>query len=385
MVKAVLTKPVTPSSLLDAIGDSLGKKIAVERRQQDRQHTSQEAMRRLRGARLLLVEDNELNRELAEELLRQAGVEIVVATNGQDALDLLGEAGDFDGILMDCQMPVMDGYDATRAIRRDPALADIPIIAMTANAMVGDRERVLDAGMNDHIAKPLNVGDMYSTMAKWITPANRPEDQEMTDQPAADPDEVPELPGIDRKAGLAVCGGNTKLYRKLLVKFREGERDFEARFRAARDDGDAEVATRWAHTLKGTAGNIGARGVQAAAGELESACRKGAEDFDDRVVATVAALRPVIEGLEGLEGQAAGARAAGRVDLERMTPLLAQLRALLADDDAEALGVIEKLLEQPASGRHRTSLEAISRRIEDFDFAQALAELAKLEGLLAAS
>jgi signal transduction histidine kinase/DNA-binding response OmpR family regulator/HPt (histidine-containing phosphotransfer) domain-containing protein/CHASE3 domain sensor protein/HAMP domain-containing protein len=369
MVKSVLAKPVTPSSLLDAIGDSLGKTVSGERRPEGRRHASRAARERLRGARVLLVEDNELNRELAEQLLRGAAIDIAVATNGQEALDILGEGGDFDGILMDCQMPVKDGYETTRAIRRHPDLAGIPIIAMTANAMVGDREKVLEAGMNDHIAKPLDVDGMFATMAKWISPA--------------DPDALPELPGVDTRAGLATSGGDAGLYRRLLIRFREGGRDFEARFRAALDGGDTEAATRLAHTLKGTAGNIGAGGVQAAAGKLERACRKGAKSVGASLAATVAELRSVVEGLEGLAAEPTITAAAGEADMEEVGPLLARLRERLEEDDAEALSVIEKLLDQPVPARHRTSLQAISDRIGEFEFGAALEELARLESALA--
>src|SRR4029079_98688 len=120
---------------------------------------------KVKGARLLLVEDNDLNQELATELLRNAGIEVVVANHGQEALDILARDSRFDGILMDCQMPVMDGYTATREIRRNKAYENLPIVAMTANAMAGDREKVLEAGMLDHIAKPLNVADMFATQA----------------------------------------------------------------------------------------------------------------------------------------------------------------------------------------------------------------------------
>ena len=110
------------------------------------------------------------------ELLANAGMTVVLANNGQEALDILGQGGHFDGVLMDCQMPVMDGYTATREIRKDPALQNLPIIAMTANAMAGDKEKVLQAGMCDHIAKPLNVGDMFATLAKWIKPGTALDD-----------------------------------------------------------------------------------------------------------------------------------------------------------------------------------------------------------------
>ncbi len=166
----VLTKPVTPSTLLEAIGEVLGKGLEIVTRSEVRSDGHQETVAQLQGARVLLAEDNDMNQELAMELLASAGIEVVLAVNGQETLDLLARDSRFDGVLMDCQMPVMDGYTATRAIRSNPAWNDIPVIAMTANAMAGDREKVLEAGMCDHIAKPLNVQAMFATLARWIKP-----------------------------------------------------------------------------------------------------------------------------------------------------------------------------------------------------------------------
>ena len=124
----------------------------------------------LRGAYVLLVEDNPINREIAESLLHSAGVTVAVAGNGEEALEMLAR-GRYDGVLMDCQMPVLDGYEATRRLRRQPQWQDLPVIAMTADAMVGDREKALAAGMNDHIVKPIRVDEMYATLARWVRPA----------------------------------------------------------------------------------------------------------------------------------------------------------------------------------------------------------------------
>jgi CheY-like chemotaxis protein len=144
--------------------------VVVETRSHEKFNTHTEVMARLAGARLLLVEDNDMNQELAMELLQNAGMEVVLANHGREALEILAQDQRFDGVLMDCQMPVMDGYAATLEIRKNPAFKDLPIIAMTANAMAGDREKVLEAGMWDHIAKPLNVGEMFATIARWIKP-----------------------------------------------------------------------------------------------------------------------------------------------------------------------------------------------------------------------
>jgi CheY-like chemotaxis protein len=125
----------------------------------------------LRGAQLLLVEDNAINREIAMTMLSRAGIVVSLAGDGQEALEMLGRQR-FDGVLMDCQMPVMDGYEATRALRQHPQWRDLPVIAMTADAMVGDREKALAAGMNDHVAKPIHVDEMFATLARWIRPAD---------------------------------------------------------------------------------------------------------------------------------------------------------------------------------------------------------------------
>ncbi len=168
-VAGVLTKPTTPSSLFDTIILALtGQRRQGRAVQRDAQ--TQEAAAALAGARVLLVEDNAVNQELARELLARHGIQVEVANDGAEALARLADEA-FDGVLMDCQMPVMDGYTATRRLREQPRFRDLPVIAMTANAMAGDREKVLAAGMNDHIPKPINVEQMLKTMARWIKPA----------------------------------------------------------------------------------------------------------------------------------------------------------------------------------------------------------------------
>ena len=252
---------------------------------------------------MLLVEDNDMNQELALELLSQAGMEIVVANNGQEALDILTQDDRFDGVLMDCQMPVMDGYTATREIRKNPAWKDFPVIAMTANAMAGDREKVIESGMIDHIAKPLNIGEMFGTLAKWIVPANPSTPAKSDNLKSTGADALPELPGIDTQAGLATCMGNMKLYKRLLVKFRDSNADFDKQFAAARQGADPDATIRLAHTIKGTAGNIGARGIMTAAGELELASNNNEpEQVIDKLLANMLdELDPVFKSLQQVQ------------------------------------------------------------------------------------
>jgi len=235
---------------------------------------------------VLVVDDAELNLEVAREYLQSVGVSVSVASNGAEALALLDQQR-FDAVLMDCQMPVMDGYAATRAMRRQVALAKLPVIALTANALAGERERVLEAGMNDFISKPVDPERLFEVLMRWIVPAqpvlagvpvSAPLALSVAPEPAAaPPDGVPPLPGVDTAAGLARAMGRPKTYLKYLRIFHESHAGFAASFDAARAAGDAPLAQRLAHTLKSGAASIGAGEVEAAAMSLESLLREGAD------------------------------------------------------------------------------------------------------------
>ncbi len=268
-------------------------------------------MAQLKGARVLLVEDNDLNQELALEMFEQAAIEVVVANNGQEALDILGRDNRFDGVMMDCQMPVMDGYTATREIKKHPAFQHLPVIAMTANAMAGDRMKVLEAGMCDHIAKPLNVGEMFTTMAKWIQPTTARNALHIATESVATHagnsgvaglfGNIP-LPGIDTRFGLETALNKESLYRRLLLKFRDRQGNFADLFAKARAGSDTTAAHRLAHTLRGAAATVGAKRVQEAAGRLEHACMKQASDtqIDDLLRKVLKELQPVVDALQAL-------------------------------------------------------------------------------------
>ncbi|KIL99342.1 diguanylate cyclase/phosphodiesterase (GGDEF & EAL domains) with PAS/PAC sensor(s) [Paramagnetospirillum magnetotacticum MS-1] len=383
VMKTVLTKPVTAASLLEAIGETLGKGVVAEHQGQDKAESYKETMKALEGCRVLLVEDNEMNQELATELLSQAGMEVVVAVHGQDALDILARDNRFDGILMDCQMPVMDGYTATRAIRANPALSAIPVIAMTANAMAGDREKVMEAGMLDHIAKPLNLETMFSTMAKWIKVAKAPAKTAPAPREKPKTAEVsgglPDLPGIDIKAGMATMANKESLYLRMLAKFRDSQGHFADLFAAARQDPDPQAATRAAHTLKGTAGNIGAKGVQSAAAALEQACKEGRPEGEIRqaLVSALAELDPVIAALGRMD--APETTKAPAIPEAEVTAALARLAALLEDSDAEAGDLLDELLPKLEGTALAGALKPVADAIEDCDLDLALAKLRGLD------
>jgi two-component system sensor histidine kinase/response regulator len=383
LLKAVLAKPVTPSTLLEAIGTALGKGVVTETRVQKNVDNLEETMQQLSGTRVLLVEDNEMNQELAQELLANAGMTVVIANNGKEALDTLAKDAAFDGILMDCQMPVMDGYEAARAIRKNPTFKDMPIVAMTANAMVGDREKVIEAGMNDHVAKPLDVNHMFTTLARWIAPkpgAALP----MTGAPAASQKSaaLPPLAGIDQVAGLATTMGNAKLYSRLLVKFRESQGNFAELFSAAQKDADPTAATRCAHTLKGTAGNIGAKALQAAAGRLEQACMQGAPaaTLQGLLEGTLAELTPVIAGLAGIDDGETGPTGSGAaLDMAKVQQLIARLAAQLAEVDADAQDTAEELQTLTRGTALAHGMQKVVAATEQFDFDTALERLKEVK------
>jgi signal transduction histidine kinase/CheY-like chemotaxis protein/HPt (histidine-containing phosphotransfer) domain-containing protein len=384
--KSVLAKPICPSTLLDALHEAIGGRNSKACPPAHVAARETAAMRKLRGARLLLVEDNALNQELAVEVLAQAGILSLVANNGREALDILALDRRFDGILMDCNMPVMDGLTATRQIRQDPDLAAMPIIAMTANAMAGDRDKVLAAGMSDHISKPFDVNEMFETLARWINPANlghlghRAALGLAVDEIAAPL--VPELPGIDTKAGLARTMHNQKLYLKLLRQFYESEADFAGAFRRARQDDDILAPERLAHTLRGAAGSIGAGDVEAAATALEQACAtaEAAEAIENAFEKTLLALRPVIEGLAPLIASKMASAPKHVTAKEMIRPLLTRLIALLEDNNLEAQDAVEDLavcVEHTAlAGRVGQAVQAVAI----FDIELALEILTKLEG-----
>nr|WP_255719766.1 response regulator [Pelomonas sp. P8] len=257
---ALLVKPVTPSSFLEACAAATGAPVEHPRRDDLRREALLAHTEALRGAKVLLVEDNPVNQELARELLQRAGVQVELAENGQQALDRVA-CERFDAVLMDCEMPVLDGYEATRRLRQRPEHLALPVIAMTANAMAGDRARAIDAGMNDHVAKPVRVEALYGTLARWLGRGA-------------------EVAHLDHRAALTALSGDAALYARLKTMFRDRERGFAERFREAMSDGDTKARLRLAHDLKSEAATLGASELRDAAAALEAAIVRGARDAE---------------------------------------------------------------------------------------------------------
>jgi polar amino acid transport system substrate-binding protein len=316
-----LLKPVNPSVLFDSIMMAFGEEVLEPSRVSGIPSVGPDEMRLIQGSRILLVEDNEINQQVAREILEGAGLQVHIANNGQEGVDAV-RVDNYHAVLMDIQMPVMDGYSASHAIRKlKSEIRNVPIIAMTAHAMAGDEEKSIQAGMNDHVTKPIDPEQLFKALCKWIEPRDHQEaarEAEARDRLSANdlrpsPDEdLPEaLPDFDLIDGLKRLQGNKKLYRKLLVNFAADYAGVISDIRRAMDAEDMESAQRIVHTIKGVAGNLAASDLQAAAIKFEK-LMKGIDhkarpygQLDFTLNEFEAALNRAVESAQSLGGGAA--------------------------------------------------------------------------------
>ncbi|AFU98630.1 response regulator [Simiduia agarivorans] len=271
---ALLIKPISASTLFDTL-DNLTSPIKPKPYSGFTPISPFRIPPTLRGASLLLVEDNEINQEIAREIFESAGFNVNVASNGQDAVDWFSQ-GHADLILMDVQMPVLDGESATRTIRATEKGQSVPIIAMTANAMKEDEQRCLAAGMNDYLTKPINIDKALATVCQWLertgvqaAPASN------SRKAAAKPgDGLPKMPGLDTQRGLINCSGNASLYIRLLQEFAEDYADVPRQIMQLLDEENWSEAHQKTHSLKGVSGNLGANLLYLATKELDNNIRQ---------------------------------------------------------------------------------------------------------------
>jgi CheY-like chemotaxis protein len=289
---------------------------------------------------------------------------------------------------MDIQMPVMDGYTATRMLREQPRFAGLPVLAMTANAMVEDMEEAEAAGMNAHIAKPIDPQDLLAKLIKWIKPAERtilPERDTGTSPNIPPSDDLPDsLPGIDIVTGLQRVGGNRKLFRKLLAEFYLDHGNDIAAIRDALASGDMELAQRLAHTIKGVAATIGAEELHLRAKSLEAAI-KGSHDenYPDLIVQLGAVMQPLLQGLSAIasagETSVRETAISESVDKDQLAPLLDTLGEMFADMDPDAEEKVTELAAQLGAQVDRQLLKTLMRQVSSFEFEEAAESLALLK------
>ncbi|MEO5347338.1 MAG: response regulator [Magnetococcus sp. YQC-9] len=306
-VDGFLLKPVSPSMLLDAIlemrGEAPVRASSFRREFMDRSQEQQ--LQTIRGARVLLVEDNPVNQEIGQELLHLAAMEVTVAACGRDALALLAESPAFDLVLMDIQMPEMDGFEVTRRIRADDRFAALPVVAMTAHAMASDREKALSSGMQDHISKPIEPSRLFAALLKWIPPRGGASEDTGASDVMASVDRsifaaLLGLPGVDGRLGLMRLGGNPELYRKMLHKFVLDQGELITELSGFVEEGRIQEAQFRIHAVKGVAGSLGMVRVQEAGQALETLL--AAEGRSDPWMAMTALQEALDEVLAGLLG-----------------------------------------------------------------------------------
>lgn len=292
-VVAILDKPLLPSRLKEALLRAIGVETPQKKSTVD---ASPDGL--FKNTRALLVEDNEINRELALELLTALGCRVEVAIHGADALEKLKKIR-FDVILMDCQMPIMDGYEATRRIRQKPQYSDIPIIALTANTMTGDREKALAAGMNDQISKPIILKEMRRILANWIHPQQKVLAVETSHEDfslSTNPD-FPDIAGIDIVRGIELFSGRVDLFKKCLLIFLDQYRDCDLQTKKTNTSEDQSALMLIAHTIQGAGSTLAMGRIERSMRALQAASKNNSPDIDDCISSAVTELKIVIDSL----------------------------------------------------------------------------------------
>jgi two-component system, sensor histidine kinase and response regulator len=267
-IDAVMTKPFVPSTLFDTLNQVLGSGPRPVAPDPD-ERWKVKALPSLRGARVLVAEDNVVNQVIMHDLLQMAGLEAILAINGEEAVRL-AQQQHFDAVLMDVHMPVMDGYQATAAIRTQPGAAKLPIIAMTASAMAGEREKCLDAGMNDHVTKPVDPERLFQILTNWVR-LDRPEPAEPAPAPVAPAPARPTAAAFDPSLALRFMGGDRGSLGRVLKIFVDGQANAAERVAALLRDGDRHTAGEVLHGLRGAASTLGIEDLTQASLHLEEA------------------------------------------------------------------------------------------------------------------
>jgi signal transduction histidine kinase/ABC-type amino acid transport substrate-binding protein/DNA-binding response OmpR family regulator/HPt (histidine-containing phosphotransfer) domain-containing protein len=377
-IDAFLLKPINQSLLFDTIMYVLGN--------EDKKHeqiTSPALMKtinteNIRGARILLVEDNKINQQIANELLNAEGMIVTLASNGKEAVAAIRN-DNFDVVLMDIQMPIMDGYEATKRIRKFKSKKTLPIIAMTAHAMVGDKEKALEAGMDDHISKPIDPNDLFSTLINWVKKKNgiSSVSKEVVEKIDISPS-FPDLSGIDTKAGLYRIGGNPRAYGDILLKFKTNHLNDIDDIDSAVQKGDLENAKIITHTLKGAAGNIGAVELHKKISNFETVL--STTDYEDLKLD----LSSVKESLESVFAaitenivpkeidNSTKTDKVEIIDVENFTEYLQELGKYIQENNTQAKSCLATLKTYVKNADNNTDWINLSSCIMNYNFDEAL-------------
>jgi two-component system sensor histidine kinase/response regulator len=371
-VNVFLPKPITPSSLYNAIVEAKGLRLPTVRTK-----PATDADAEFAGTRVLLAEDNETNQFVALELLSRLGIELEIAANGREAVDMVRDKA-YAAVLMDMQMPEMDGLEATRRIRQELHLGNLPIIAMTANAMKTDVEACLSAGMNDFLSKPIEQGALVRSLRRWLPTSPRagsaPVPAEGIDHT---PSIAPVVPGVDLAGAVRRLGMSFDNLRPVLIRFADSERKTLERLRAAVAKGDAAEARRHAHALAGAAGNLGADKLHQAARTLESAAEQENTSLAVLFHEVDDCAGVVFRSIESLRGDANAVhqpspKGGAPIEFAQLRGRLERLRSTLADGDLSGSSeILQQLLLLNLPDGCRPQIARLQGFIDGYDYDQA--------------
>ena len=384
-IQNFLMKPINQSLLFDTIVNMFDMDKSGMTIQSNAMPDDGAEDIRLEGVHILLVEDNVINQEVATEILGSAGATVEVANNGKEAIEAVA-AQTYDLVLMDLQMPVMGGYEATKFIRADRKNQDLPIIAMTAHAMQGVEAECKAAGMNDYVSKPIDPQNLFSTILKWFKPRMEASKsisashQEKGSTSVAEPKLPDSIPGVDINEGANRVGGNKKLYMKLLNDFASNYMPYGANIQKAISEQKIEEARRLAHTLKGVSGNISANDVFLLSEQIEKALipvpPKDCTELLDQLNTSLRSFVNAIATEGGKNRQETSDEQESLADADLRTILL-EAAHLIWTDDIDADQVVTKL-KQAFGRRFSAEIEEIAASVDGFDFEAAKKPLQKI-------
>ncbi|MBF0444274.1 MAG: response regulator [Magnetococcales bacterium] len=380
-VNTFLSKPITRSHLIDSIRENFGEKPIGGDQYAKILAEEVDITSKISGSNILLVEDNAINQQVARELLERVGLEVDLASNGQEALDRLDKKN-YDAVLMDVQMPVMDGLEATRHIRKQPKYRNLPIIAMTAHALIEDKRRCRAAGMDEHIAKPIRPERLYAILAHWL-------DSLGSVKPSSDNDDYyiqfPDIQGLNINDGLGRVMGNRKLYLKLLHRFMEDHVNDVSSVKKALDDGNFEEAANIVHSIKGVSSNIGAKNLQFKTEVLEKtikervykAISKAFESFATAHNELLPAMQPlsVIKEEPDTDEVHTDAEVTETcvVDNNKVAILCQKLIKLLKDNSVETESILKELKSELATSSESFNMKKLVKKVDQYEFDAAIA------------
>jgi PAS domain S-box-containing protein len=389
-IEGFLQKPISPSVLFDTLMSLFGvageEKIPLSTAARGRD------LPLVSGVRVLLVEDNEVNQQVATELLESEGAIVTIANHGAEAVKLLTQGTQpppFDVVLMDLQMPEMDGLTATERLRAEPHLQRLPIIAMTAHALAEEVQRCLEAGMNDHVGKPIDPGTFFATLGRW-THATQRGGANVPTRTACEEDEIvlPEMEGVDVASGLQRIAGNKRLYRDLLTQFVAKWESAGEKICHSLATGDRGQAERLAHSLKGVAGNLGIDRISSSAGNLETAIRESHTGIEDLTKELTSAVDRQIRTIQAalLIANAGSMKRfdASTAEPEDILAAMTRLRELLEASDADASEACKNLVDRLRGMVDASRLEGFGTVVNRFDFEAALLQLNEIAKAYAA-